>query len=71
VLDCTGGGPERMVVLMEGESLFNDATSLVLFEIFFGAVKDISHGREPMHGGVLEHLGAIVVQIAWLAAGET
>eukprot|EP00884_Botryococcus_braunii_P001577 jgi/Botrbrau1/1141/Bobra.0162s0032.1 len=65
----SGGGPERMVVLMEGESLFNDATSIVLFEIFFGAVKDLSKGRAPEHGGLLEHIQTIVFQIVWLAAG--
>ena len=26
-------GPETLAVLMEGESLFNDATSIVLFEV--------------------------------------
>ena len=29
-----GGGPERLSILMEGESLLNDATSIVLFDIF-------------------------------------
>ena len=29
-----GGGPEDMAALLEGESLFNDATSIVLFDIF-------------------------------------
>ena len=28
-----GGGPEHLTVLMAGESLFNDATSIVLFEV--------------------------------------
>eukprot|EP00951_Prasinocladus_malaysianus_P027602 scaffold248524_cov33-Prasinocladus_malaysianus.AAC.1 len=32
------GAPEALVVLLEGESLFNDATSIVLFEIFFEKV---------------------------------
>lgn len=60
-----------MVVLMEGESLFNDATSIVLFEIFFGAVKDMGKGLEPEHGGPLEHIQTILVQIVWLAAGAS
>ncbi len=29
-----GGAPETLSVLLEGESLFNDASSLTLFEIF-------------------------------------
>ena len=33
-----GGGPERLSVLMEGESLLNAATSIVLFDIFSNLV---------------------------------
>lgn len=29
-----GAGPEGIAALLEGESLFNDASSIVLFEIF-------------------------------------
>lgn len=39
-----GGGPERLCVLMEGESLLNDATSIVLFDIFSKLVR--SRGQE-------------------------
>jgi CPA1 family monovalent cation:H+ antiporter len=28
------GGPERLVILLEGEGLFNDAAAVVLFEVF-------------------------------------
>lgn len=30
----SGGAPELLSVLLEGESLFNDASSIVLFEVF-------------------------------------
>lgn len=33
-----GGGPEILSVLLEGESLFNDASSLTLYEIFHEVV---------------------------------
>lgn len=34
----TGGGPKRLRILLEGESLLNDASGLTLFEIFFHMV---------------------------------
>lgn len=36
--DSTGGGPKRLRVLLEGESLLNDASGLTLFEVFFHIV---------------------------------
>ena len=57
------------MVLMEGESLFNDATSIVLFEIFFEMVKKLGDGGQGAEGGLLQEGLNIVVQITWLAAG--
>lgn len=34
----SGGGPKRLRVLLEGESLLNDASGLTLFEVFFHIV---------------------------------
>ena len=65
----SGGGLDKVVTLMEGESLFNDATSIVLFEIFFDMVKKIGDGSASMDGGILQEGVHILVQIAWLAAG--
>lgn len=64
-----GGGLDKIVVLMEGESLFNDATSIVLFEIFFEMVKKLGDGGPGTEGGLLKEGLNIVVQISWLAAG--
>ncbi|KAL3155128.1 Son of sevenless 1, variant 2 [Trebouxia sp. C0009 RCD-2024] len=64
-----GGGLDKIVVLMEGESLFNDATSIVLFEIFFEMVKKLGDGGPGTEGGLLQEGLNIVVQISWLAAG--
>ena len=67
---CTaGGGLDKIVVLMEGESLFNDATSIVLFEIFFEMVKKLGDGGPGTEGGLLQEGLNIAVQIIWLAAG--
>ena len=65
-----GGGLDNIVVLMEGESLFNDATSIVLFEIFFEMVKKIGEGKPGMDGSFAQEGVHILGQIAWLTAGK-
>ncbi|KAL4855761.1 Sodium/hydrogen exchanger 8 [Chlorella vulgaris] len=35
-----GGGPEKLVVLMEGEALLNDASAITLFEVFMHILED-------------------------------
>ncbi len=55
---------------MEGESLFNDATSIVLFEIFFEMVKKLGEGSATMEGGLLQEGLHIILQIGWLAVGD-
>ena len=69
-LSAIGGGLDKIVVLMEGESLFNDATSIVLFEIFFEMVKKLGDGGPGTEGGLVKEGLNIVVQISWLAAGR-
>ncbi len=64
-----GGAPERLVVLMEGESLFNDATSIVLFEIFFRMVRRLSAGHSASDLPPLQQGLDILGSIATLAAG--
>ncbi len=56
---------------MEGESLFNDATSIVLFEIFFEMVKKLGEGSASMEGGLLQEGLHIILQIGWLAVGDS
>ncbi|KAF8062812.1 NHX7 [Scenedesmus sp. PABB004] len=61
-----GGAPEMLVVLLEGESLFNDASSLVLFEIFLKlGTEESGGGADPGLGASLGHITQL---IAWLAA---
>ncbi|EIE21844.1 hypothetical protein COCSUDRAFT_56295 [Coccomyxa subellipsoidea C-169] len=64
-----GGAPEKLIVLMEGESLFNDATSIVLFEIFFRMVKRMQNGKTASDLGFFEQMLEIASSICWLAFG--
>ena len=64
------GGPEELVALMEGESLLNDASGIVLFQLFLRLVAHL-----PEAGGVigapppLAVLPVLAREIAQLAAG--
>ena len=69
-MSTSGGGLDKIVVLMEGESLFNDATSIVLFEIFFEMVKKIGEGSAGTNAGPLEEGANILLQISRLTAGK-
>src|ERR1039457_80816 len=62
------GAPQRLTILVEGESLFNDATSLVLARILLGVVLVGSVSGSTMATGVLDFavvfVGGLVV--GWL-----
>lgn len=66
---AAGGAPKRLVVLMEGESLFNDATSIVLFEIFFRMVKRLGKGKAGSTLGPWAQAADILANIFTLAGG--
>src|SRR5919202_1826138 len=53
------GAPRRLMTLVEGESLLNDAAAIVLFTTLLGAVR----------GGALPELGPTALEIAWEFAG--
>ncbi|MCH7929470.1 MAG: cation:proton antiporter [Proteobacteria bacterium] len=57
------GAPKRLAILVEGESLFNDATAIVMFTILLGMI--VSGAEADLVGGGLEFLkvfvGGIVV----------
>jgi NhaP-type Na+/H+ or K+/H+ antiporter len=53
---------------MEGESLFNDATSIVMFEIFLDLVRGLNEGKHEALG-LLAQLSEILTKIIWLAGG--
>jgi hypothetical protein len=56
----TGGAPEMLSVMLEGESLFNDASSLTLFEIFKEVVL---HNEEK--ASCMVFLGSQCLSITW------
>ena len=68
--DITAGGPDHLRIILEGESLLNDASSFTLFTIF---VEFVVRAAESS-GGIQSSAGAIVWKIiwkmAWLATGE-
>ena len=62
------GAPKRLVILVEGESLFNDATAIVLFGIILGVVTGGGFSAAVVGNGILEFLfvfiGGLVVGAA-------
>ncbi len=48
------GAPERLTTLVEGESLFNDATAIVLARILIGVIAAGSLSGEAITGGILD-----------------
>ena len=67
----SSGGPEKLVCLLEGESLWNDASAFSLFEIFFHILLhsfEESHGGEVVYPSVWSTLPTIVADIFRLTA---
>ncbi len=67
------GAPQRLTVLVEGESLFNDATSIVLARILVGIVAAGTISASEVGSGILDFtivfFGGIVV--GWLLGEAT
>eukprot|EP00210_Caulerpa_lentillifera_P005532 g5291.t1 len=63
-----GGGPESLTVLAEGESLFNDATSIVFFDLFWPRFKDTVAGtlKSEALGKII---GSMTLDVIRLATG--
>ena len=59
------GAPKQLAILVEGESLFNDATAIVTFNIIFGIIAVGAVGADALKEGALNFLvaffGGIVV----------
>ena len=64
------GVPERLTILVEGESLFNDATSLVLATILIGLLTAGEFSSEVLVSGTGEFLFVFVggVIVGWVLA---
>lgn len=65
-----GGGPHHLQVILEAESLLNDATSITLFLVFLKEVQDLQSQNNPPKVGAHE-FGVIVGDIIWLSVGES
>ncbi len=50
------GAPKRLAILVEGESLFNDATAIVLFKILLGVVAVGTFGWTTVGEGIVDFL---------------
>jgi Na+/H+ antiporter len=61
------GLPRRMVTILEGESLLNDATALVLVRVAIGALSGFAVGFWEISGQVVLKAGGGVL-VGWLAA---
>ena len=55
---------------MEGESLFNDSSSIVLFKIFFDMVKRLAAGKQGSQLGMGAEVLSIAGNILWLSFGQ-
>lgn len=55
---------------MEGESLFNDSSSIVLFKIFFDMVKRLAEGKSGSKLGMGAEALSIATNIVWLTVGQ-
>ncbi len=64
------GVPERLTILVEGESLFNDATSLVLATILIGLLSAGGFSSSVFASGTLEFLMVFVggIAVGWSLA---
>ena len=56
---------------MEGESLFNDSSSIVLFKIFFDMVKRLAQGKPGSQLGMGAEALDIAGNIVWLTVGAS
>ena len=54
------GAPKRLTVLVEGESLFNDATAIVLFTILVSVVEVGTFGGDTISNGMVQFVRVFV-----------
>ena len=63
------GAPKKLAILVEGESLFNDATAIVTFNIILGIIAAGAVGADALQKGAIDFLvaffGGIVVGAAF------
>ena len=54
------GAPKQLAILVEGESLLNDATAIVTFNIIFGVIAAGAVGADALQQGAIDFLVAFV-----------
>lgn len=64
-----GGASAAITALLEGESLFNDASSITLFEVFLGLVRRLEEG-DHSDMGFGQTAYELVTRILVLSIGE-
>ncbi|GAB4814387.1 hypothetical protein N2152v2_001433 [Parachlorella kessleri] len=62
-------GPESLTVLMEGESLLNDASGIVLFDLFRAVVRQMATEGPDAAGSIFDMVPHMTLEIARLALG--
>lgn len=58
------GAPKQLAILVEGESLFNDATAIVTFNIILGIIAAGAVGAEAIQKGAIDFLVSFIGGIA-------
>lgn len=65
----SGGAPELLSALLEGESLFNDGSGLVLFDIFLAKLYHDHSSKPSQNPSVVQELADVGREFAWLVGG--
>lgn len=63
------GGPEHLRIILEGESLLNDASSFTLFTIFIDFVVKANEGNGVLDASAGAIVWKIIWKMVWLATG--
>ena len=63
------GGPEHLRIILEGESLLNDASSFTLFTIFIDFVVKANEDNGVLHASAGAIIWKIIWKMVWLATG--
>ena len=65
----SGGAPELLSALLEGESLFNDGSGLVLFDIFLNKLYQQHSSKPHNNPSAIEELADVAREFLWLVGG--
>ncbi len=63
------GAPRRLTMLVEGESLFNDAAAIAVFTILLAILTDLASGGPNAGGAEVDTLGAVLLFLVKFLGG--